>query len=1536
MTEANPLIARPKDTTTGVTGIGIAESAQGLAHGVSNGDWVEAGLSAAGVGLEVLSLVVDPLGTLASYGVSWLIEHVRPLKEALDWFAGDPPVIQSFSETWANVAREVNEVAAELANEAKAGTSGWAGAAADVYRGHAAEAADAIAGASTLADGISTGVMVMGEVVAFVREFVRDMVGELVGRLIVWALEVAATLGLGTPAVVAQATAAISRAVSKVADLVRRLVKTISNVAPRIKKVIAKLDEIIAKLAKLMRKDDGGSTAPSAARTAPSSAADAPTPHGASPNSTTTPSSTPDTTSPSSSQSTTTPSSTSPTTRPDGSTTPDSTPTPRADNSPTSPSSSRRGDPAGRPLRDDAQNPRDRAQPPDRRCEGREPVDLATGEMYLAQQDVALPGTLPLLIGRVHVSSYRSGRAFGPSWTSTVDQRLEVDEHGVCYADPDGVILVYPIPPVAGEVMPLEGARWPLARRSDGGYTVTQPAAGRTLHFAPATSGTAVLLAITDRNGNRIDFEYTGTLSRVRHSGGYRVDVDSTDGLVTGLRLHNPTGDDIVLAGYEYDDDRRLVAVINSSGRALRFEYDHAGRITKWIDRNGEWYGYTYDNKGRCIRTDGSGRFFAGTVEYDEAERVTRETDSLGHITSHHFNEHNQLTRRVDPLGNETRFRWDPYDHLLAETDPLGRTTSYTRDELGNLTGITRPDGTRGMVQYTELALPMVRIDPDGAVWRNEFDARGNLVATTDPAGAVTRLEYGPAGNLTAAVDVLGKRTEVETNAAGLVVAVTDAGNATTRYERDQFGRVHTIVDPLGRHTTLTWTIEGKPRSVTYPDGARESWRYDGEGNAVEHVDTAGQVTRTEYTHFDVPAKRLAPDGTSILFGYDSELRLTSITNEQGQVWRYDYDPVGNLVREADFHGRVRRYVRDAAGQVVAREDAEGQRVTFTWDALGRMVERSCGPAVSRFGYDATGRLVDASNAHARTRLHRDLLGRVIVETTNGRTVTSRYDAAGRLVHRRTATGAESGWDYDDAGRPAALRSGSHTVLFDHDPAGRELSRIVDAGLVVAQTWDDSDRPMTQTVSALGGTPSAAALRIAHRRYRYRVDGFLRGVQDDTTGDRAFGLSATGRVVSVAGRGWQERYGYDQVGNLVMVEVPAGDPDHQGSRDYSGPLVRRAGRTRYDYDPRGRLVVRRRQRLSGRVDVWRYVWNADDRLVEAVTPDGTRWRYTYDALGRRIAKERLGQDGTAVERLDFCWAETVMVEQIHTSGTAITWDYELPSLRPVTQRERLPVRNAPQEWVDSKFYSIVSDLVGMPTELVDHNAELAWQARSTVWGELRTTRSARADIPLRFPGQYFDGETGLHYNFARYYDPETGRYQSDDPLGLASGPNPRAYVPNPTRYVDPLGLTVGPGGQHPGGTGPRPILSDGAMLHAWDQHRWGGGYHQEAQELRGQAYMAPNRTAEQEFMREHDRLMQNVLRQDMTYSEFSDRLRQAVDAHGDQPLIPRSASDPREGGGYVDHSYGDDVVVGANGQNGFRLAFGGEGGLRSAFPRFFR
>ncbi len=140
-------------------------------------------------------------------------------------------------------------------------------------------------------------------------------------------------------------------------------------------------------------------------------------------------------------------------------------------------------------------------------------------------------------------------------------------------------------------------------------------------------------------------------------------------------------------------------------------------------------------------------------------------------------------------------------------------------------------------------------------------------------------------------------------------------------------------------------------------------------------------------------------------------------------------------------------------------------------------------------------------------------------------------------------------------------------------------------------------------------------------------------------------------------------------------------------------------------------------------------------------------------------------------------------------GWVVTWNYRPGSFTPLTQSEHIPAADlaeAPQEQIDRRFYAIVTDLVGSPTELTDPDGTLAGHQQHTLWGN--TAWRGRADTPLRFPGQYADPETGLHYNQHRYYDPEVGAYLTPDPLGLAAAPNPHAYVMNPQVLADPLGL----------------------------------------------------------------------------------------------------------------------------------------------------
>lgn len=1353
MADGNPLVAQAQSQTTAVTGIGIAESAVDLANGVTDGSWVEFGMGALGVGMEALSMVVDPIGTLAQYGASWLIEHVEPLKEALDWLAGDPPVIQSYADTWANVASEVNAVAGDLSNEAKNGTAGWAGDGGDAYRQHVAEQTDAIAGASTLADGISTGVMVMGQVVAMVRETVRDLVAELVGKLISWVIEEACTLGFATPLVAVQATTAITNTITKVSDLIRKLVKTIGNVSPKIRKIVDKLGEIIEKLSKLGKKfarRADGATTPSGAHTA--SKLDGPDL--------------------------------------DAPNTPNSPDSPDVPGD-TTPSGTHSGD--GTPGGSDGsvKNSVDDTKTDSREGEclpgSGDPIDLATGQMFTTQFDVELPGMLPLLLKRTHFSSYRAGRFFGRSWASTVDQRIEVEDDGVYFADDGGVRLVYPLPAADGApVVAVDGPRWELSL-VDGEFQVRQPENGRTLRFLPGDGHIHPLGSIVNRSGHRIDFAYDATLAptEVRHSGGYRIKVETRDRLVTGLALAGPDGD-IDLIAYRYDESGNLTEIVNSSNRPMRFEYDLAGRVTRWQDSNGEWYRYHFDGSGRCVRTEGSGGALAGTWEYDTENGITRYANSLGDTTEYHLNDRRQIVRRVDPLGQVTTQEWDRFDRRLAITDPLGRTTRHTYDEQGNPVAITRPDGSQALAEYNELGLPVSVVEPDGSGWRYTYDEQGNLTSVTDPAGATTRYAYDETGGLTAVTDAAGAVRRMENNAVGLPVASVDALGAATRYDRDQFGRIVAITDPTGNIHRQAWTIEGNLLSRTLPDGTTARWRHDGEGNQVEYADPLGRVSTTSTTHFDLPATEIAPDGTRLEFGYDTELRLVSVTNQQGLVWRYSYDAAGNLVSETDFNGRTVRYAYDPAGQLVARTNAAGETTRFVRDPLGNVVERYTGDSVATFEYDPIGRLLRARNADAELVYQRDVLGRVLAETVNGHTVASAYDVLGRRVFRRTPTGAESRWRYDASGRPMALETAGRTVTFGYDSSGREVERLLDTGTILAQAWDPNSRLTEQTVSSVAGTRQPRLIQ--RRGYHYRADGLLDAVEDHIQGARRFDLDESGRVTAVRGSGWTEQYAYDTAGRLTSSSAP-GDPAEQGTREFAGTLVRRAGDVHYQHDAQGRVVMRQKRRLSAKPDTWHYSWDADDRLVGVVTPDGTRWRYTYDPLGRRIAKQRLTPDGTGVaEQVNFHWDAVVIAEQVTLGAGALTWDWEPDSFRVIGQTERAPLRDAPQQWVDRQFYSIVTDVVGTPSELVDQAGNLAWHAEATLWGQALSRLTATASTPLRFPGQYFDPETQLHYNYARYYDPASAGYASADPLGLGGGFNPHGYVPNPQFWIDPFGL----------------------------------------------------------------------------------------------------------------------------------------------------
>ncbi|WP_259472289.1 RHS repeat domain-containing protein, partial [Pseudomonas syringae] len=170
--------------------------------------------------------------------------------------------------------------------------------------------------------------------------------------------------------------------------------------------------------------------------------------------------------------------------------------------------------------------------------------------------------------------------------------------------------------------------------------------------------------------------------------------------------------------------------------------------------------------------------------------------------------------------------------------------------------------------------------------------------------------------------------------------------------------------------------------------------------------------------------------------------------------------------------------------------------------------------------------------------------------------------------------------------------------------------------------------------------------------------------------------------------------------------------------------------------------------------------------------------YQYDSLGRRVGK-RWEIKGRTGHRL-FLWQGLRLLRE-ESPGQSSLYLYEPGSYAPLARIDEK------EGEVENKVYYFHTDQIGTPLEMTDAEGQIVWQAKYRPWGAIEKLVVNEVEQNLRFQGQYFDVETGLHYNTFRYYDPEIGRFITQDPIGLSGGDNLYQYAPNPNGWVDPIG-----------------------------------------------------------------------------------------------------------------------------------------------------
>ncbi|AOK38846.1 DUF6531 domain-containing protein [Burkholderia cenocepacia] len=1018
----------------------------------------------------------------------------------------------------------------------------------------------------------------------------------------------------------------------------------------------------------------------------------------------------------------------------------------------------------------------------------KDPVDPVSGEMLEIRTDLVIPGMLPLEFKRRYRTRSDDHGLLGHRWSDNWSQRLTFDGgRFVRFHDGAGLVIGFDAPDMALNGINLREPRYRLVG-SRLEPRIFDRDARQLRIFAPLVDGRSSRLErVEDLDGNAIVLSYdiAGRLSGMVHSDGYRLEIayPGRDRQLQRIVLHDADGGSRTLVGYDYQNGM-LTHVASFQFGQFYYAYDEHGWMTQWRDTDQTDVRYRYDTAGRVVETGTRQGYHTGRFIYEAG--CTRVIDVDGEWT-YAYNYEGLVTAETDPLGHCTYSEWE-LGRLMARIDPLGRRTDYRYDERGQLTSVVESSGRTVDFDYDdEQRLTGARL-PNGGTIKLEYDHLSRLIARTEPDGNKTTYRYGPRGELLRVVQG-DRETRLDYDDRLRLTDIELPTGARFRRKIDALGRLLEETSPDG-HVTRYDYADGpaNPRgllsAVTRPDGSVSRTRYNSEGLPVEWIDPLGRTIQRTYGPFDLLTASIDAAGHATRFEYDHATRLTKVVNALGESYTYRYDAAGRLAAEVDWGGRETRYERDPAGRLITKTLPDGGQWRYSYDTYDQLIEVDAGDVRLAYRYDAVGRLASAEvqgeHAHV-TRFAYDRNGRLIGEDQHGELLRHVYDANGQRRLRMTPR-RETVYAYDALG--ALIQVSGLTIR--RDGVGREIGR--QAGEFVAQqTYDMFGRIHRQIAGpaaafdALQTDPARAFEQLTRHVYHYDAAGQLERV--DTDADTLkYRRDARGQIVSVDSLlQTAEHFRYDAVMNIAAHGRQAPVDAHHYGR---GGLPERIGYARYRYDARGRTIEKTVEQPGFRPKTWQYTWDGLNRIVKVKTPERGVWLYQYDAFNRRIEKQQVG----GREAVKYVWdgstlAERWIEQRDGTTGQVVTWHIEPETLSPLAQE------------TNDGLYPIVTDQIGQPKAVFDVRGKRIFKTSHTLWGKVLPVRGAANDgdvVPidatLRFPGQWFDEELGLHYNLHRYYDPDSAQYLSVDPLGLAGGFRTQGYVHEPSEWVDPFGL----------------------------------------------------------------------------------------------------------------------------------------------------
>ncbi|MDQ6423553.1 fibronectin type III domain-containing protein [Paenibacillus sp. LHD-117] len=882
---------------------------------------------------------------------------------------------------------------------------------------------------------------------------------------------------------------------------------------------------------------------------------------------------------------------------------------------------------------------------------------------------------------------------------------------------------------------------------------------------------------------------------------------------ITGAMIHK----------FGYDAEGRLSTITDTNGNVTVVERDSEGKPTAIIAPGGQRTVLTVNDSGLVEIVNPAGESYA--AEYDDKGLLMKFTDPMGYSKQYAYDAEGLLIRATTPNGGEKTLEREVSANgfEVRFTDEKGLTTRYeTRRSASGVEVITtEPSGAQTQLRttssrttetvYEDGTKLSVRTTPDPR-WRDVLP----MIAETQVTGADGQTStYSEAYT----VDLANPNDPLSVNhysatftTDGVSHSVTYDAGARTYTETSADGQIAktTVLDSAGR--VIREEYPGvEPLHHTYDNKGRLSekrqgehvltYTYDERNRLIRVEDEKGNATGYTYDEADRVVSITIPGGSTYLKSYDKNGNLVAVTMPDGTTYQQQYD-VNNLLIGFQPEGSANslQIERNVDGSLKETTLASGRKVTYGTDEAGRLSELSDSSISRLFTYqgntdqvakvESTAALTGAKQSIDFTYTGSNVESAVWSGKANG-VFSYQYDHLGRLIDiQATVTSKVNGptsyeieldWDENHD------LSSWGPFQYKHDNPSRLTSEVTDGTFTITPSYDEFGRIAGQSYSLKGS-------EVYRVEYMYNDRNLIESktvVSAEGTSVTKYEYDTNAQLTKVTTTGpdgeiiQAETYSYDS--NRNRVSRDATDRGVETSVYGSYDRLQMVGEVPYSYDEDGNVTGRGEDT---------FVYGERGELLSA-TVEQTSYTYTYDALGRRVARESSHGESTVYlygNPLDPLQLSAV----VDPDGAVTTYYYDEAGVLIALEQG------------DQRYY-VVSDSVNTPLMIVVESGNIVKTLKYDSYGVLLADSNPAFELAIGYAGGLADAATGLIRFGKRDYDANAGRWTSPDPLYFdAQQANLYGYVNNnPIMLRDPCGLFCVGGSAYGGvGGGVKVCLSD--------------------------------------------------------------------------------------------------------------------------------